>query len=890
MTEIERLRPVCPSCDFLNLPSGLNSDNPVFRWALEGSAEGQQAARILIAATDADVRAKTPSVWDSGQRNTGRTEIIYDGPPMSRDKLYWWTVQLWDEVGNVSELARPASFFTGLRSNGFDADWIARYFVLPAGREVPQTGSYDNRFQARPADYVRKEVAVRERLLRATAYVTALGLYEFHVNGVRVGQDIMAPGWTDYHTRVEYQTHDITDLLKQGQNCIGAILGEGWYSGRVGHNQRRAGNHYGGRPAFLCQLHLEYADGQIDKILSDDSWQTRQGPILYSDFLAGEAYDARREIDGWCDIGHDTTHWQPVEAFIPEHGRPQLDAARVQPVRETVRFPAKYLHDCEAEHIFDLSRNIAGYMEMACDAPAGTVFRLRHAERLDDQGKLYTDNLRYAVSEDIYIAAGQGREVFKPRFTFHGFQYVGLTIEAPDGAAVTLPELTGIAIHSDCPITGQIETGHAALNQLISNIEWSQRDNFLSVPTDCPQRDERYGWSADAQVFWKTAGYMMDVSAFFAKWMQDLADGQTNDGAFPDVAPTKPLNPYRLTPQPGAPGWGDGPIIMAWYHHLRYDDAGLLRTFWPNFVAWMDYIEAANPEGIRCNRVNNNYGDWLHVGPPTDRALVATAYWIHLADLMRSIAGVIGEAVDRWEQLAFELRAAFRREYVSSDGRLKSDTQTAYLLALDFDLLPDQGRLVARQRLEELFADADWHLQTGFLGVRHVCPVIADHVSPERAVDLLLKDSYPSWLFSVRHGATSIWERWDGWTPEQGFQSAAMNSFNHYAYGAVGEWIWSRLAGIDWNTSKAGYRLLSMRPVFDTRIGYVTAKYSSRSGDIVSCWKLEDGKGSWTVELPPNVSANVELQQNIRNIMVDGEKSSNRFQMKAGVHQVIFQL
>nr|WP_272212025.1 alpha-L-rhamnosidase C-terminal domain-containing protein [Marinicella sp. W31]MDC2877920.1 alpha-L-rhamnosidase C-terminal domain-containing protein [Marinicella sp. W31] len=477
--------------------------------------------------------------------------------------------------------------------------------------------------------------------------------------------------------------------------------------------------------------------------------------------------------------------------------------------------------------------------------------------------------------------------MFKPRFTFRGFQYAGLTVE---GEVSDAPQITAIAIQTDTPCRGMIETGSPLVNQLLSNIVWGQRGNFLSVPTDCPQRDERYGWSADAQVFWRTAGYNMDVEAFLTKWMEDLADGQSAEGAFPDVAPTKPLNPYRLTPQPGAPGWGDGPIIMAWHHFMRYGDRALLLRTYDRLVAWMDYIEAANPDGLRVNRNNNNYGDWLNVGPKTDPFLVATAYWVHLADLMDKIAATSGRDSTRWQSLGRKLRKAFVAAYWR-DGKLVSDTQTAYLLALDFAILPEAERKQAAARLEALFDDAGWHLQTGFLGVRHVCPVVADHISPAHAVGLLLKETYPSWGFSIRHGATTIWERWDGWTPDGGFQSPNMNSFNHYAYGAVGEWIWSRLAGIDWNEADPGYRSVLARPIFDRRIGHVAATYEARTGMVESRWRIEGDNGEWQLVLPPSVTADVVLPDGLSDIVVDGAPVvARRSRLQTGSHVFRFRL
>jgi alpha-L-rhamnosidase len=847
------LRPFDLRCEHLATARGLNTPKPRFGWALAGDGNNRwQTAYQLVVR-----RQRGAVLWDSGKVSSNQTQLVpYGGAPLPPDAVLEWTVAVWDETDRVSDPVAQSLIYTGLGSADWQAQWIARYFVLPAGREVPADNPYDNRWQARPADYIRRDFSSDAQVVRGTLYVTALGLYEAYVNGARVGDDVMAPGWTDYHTRVEYQVHDVTALVRPGDNVLGAILGEGWYSGRVGHNKRRAGNHYGGRPALCCQLHLERADGSVQIVASDEHWQTRQGPICYSDFLMGEMYDARLELLDWSTTKGPMAAWQPVEVFVPDPHAPLLDAARAQPAREVAELPAQFSHFARSgAAIYDLGQNIAGYVRLAATVPAGARFTLRHAEVLDSDREMYVANLRHAVATDIFIAAGTGRETFKPRFTFHGFRYVEVALPAgitPDAIA-----LFGIAIQTDTPVTGEITTGHAMVNQLLSNIFWSQRGNFLSVPTDCPQRDERYGWTADAQVFWKTAGYTMDVAAFLTKWMLDIEDGQSPDGAFPDVAPTKPLNPYRLTAQPGAPGWGDAPILMGWQHWLRYGDRDLLARYWPAFERWAEHIARANPDFIRRNAVYNNYGDWLSVGPASDRTLVATVYWYHLTDLMARIAEVLGRPSDAalHRQTAAKVQQAFISEFASDDGRLTGDTQSAYLLALDFGILPDGHRDDAAARLVALIEAADGHLQTGFLGVRHLGPVLTAIGRDDLAVSLLLKDTYPSWGFSIKQGATTIWERWDGWTPERGFQSTNMNSFNHYAYGAIGEWIWSGVAGIEWDLSEPGYRRVQLRPFFDPRIGSCTASYLAHTGAFVSNWAFEaEGTVVWKITIPPNCS------------------------------------
>ncbi|MEQ9638153.1 MAG: family 78 glycoside hydrolase catalytic domain [Devosia marina] len=852
-----KLRPIALRCEHHAAPMGLNRPAPRFDWALDGDGHNRcQSAYRLV------VKAGENVLWDSGKVQSSRTrQIEYAGEVLVSDMHCTWTVMVWDEEDAASDWADAQHFRTGLmHPKDWRAQWIARYFVLPAGREAPADNSYDNRWQARPADHLRRDFATVERPVRATAYVSALGLYELYLNGARVDDAVMAPGWTDYHQRVEYQSYDVTDMVVAGANTIGALVGEGWYSGRVGHNQRRAGNHYGGRPALLCQVHLEYADGRIETIVSDGQWTTSQGPVCYSDFLMGEQYDARLEMPGWTEPGFDASRWQPVEVFAPDPRPPHLEASRAPQVRETVRFEGRYLRQAKTGgHIYDFGQNIAGFVALELSGKAGDRFTLRHGEVLDGEGELYVANLRHAVATDHYIAKGEGREHFKPRFTFHGFRYVELTL--PDGSSPDDVTLTGNAIHNDLPLTASMRTGLDMVNQLLSNIEWSQRDNFISVPTDCPQRDERYGWSADAQVFWKTAGYVMDVSAFLEKWFEDIAEAQLPDGAFTDVAPSKPLNPYRITAQPGAPGWGDAPVILAWQHWLRYGDRALVEKHYDRLVAWLKHIADANPDHLRINAVYNNYGDWLSVGPASDRTMVATAYWVLVADLMAKLSGVAGRAdmVAHYKAQAKAVRAAFIAAFVDDDGRITGDTQTAYLLALDFAILPSDLHRKAAAHLLRKLDEAEGHLQTGFLGVKHLCPVLSDIGSPQRAYDLLLNETYPSWGFSIAQGATTIWERWDGWTRENGFQSVNMNSFNHYAYGAVGEWLYARVAGIDWDEDAPGFSSIRMRPLFDKRLGWIEAHYDAPTGRIESAWRIAGEIVTWDIRIPPNCSARIEL-------------------------------
>ncbi|MDR2673978.1 MAG: family 78 glycoside hydrolase catalytic domain [Opitutaceae bacterium] len=526
--------------------------------------------------------------------------------------------------------------------------------------------------------------------------------------------------------------------------------------------------------------------------------------------------------------------------------------------------------------IYDLGQNIAGRVRLRLDsAPPGARIVLRHGERLNPDGTLYTENLRRAKAADTYIArGGGGAELYEPRFTFHGFQYVELT-----GFPGTprLDTLIGRVIHSATPPAGAFECSHPGVNRLWLNAAWSQRGNFLSVPTDCPQRDERLGWTGDAQVFIRTATCNMNVAAFFTKWMTDIADAQTPDGIFPDTAPRlrEGENFTGLDDLCGGAGWADAGIIVPWTLWRVYGDRRIIEKHWPAMTAWLDYLERTNPGHLRTRDLRNNYGDWLCI--PTDTSfrthspmknLLATAFWAGDAAKMARMARALGRAADaRRFTIMFErVRAAFQREYILPDGRMAVETQTAWLLALAFDLMPPRLRERAAARLVENIRALDWHLSTGFIGVGLLNPVLTLAGRADVACRLLLQETHPSWLYPVLHGATTIWERWNGWTARTGFFEPSMNSFNHYSLGSVGEWLFRHVAGIELDPEIPGFSRFILRPFIAPGLDFARATHQTLHGEIKSHWRLERREGRegregvrlhWEITVPPNTSAQV---------------------------------
>ncbi|HWH71597.1 MAG TPA: family 78 glycoside hydrolase catalytic domain, partial [Candidatus Sulfotelmatobacter sp.] len=598
-----------------------------------------------------------------------------------------------------------------------------------ASREVGEHGTLAIPAEAGDVRYVRKPFEVSRGVRQAVLYAAALGLYAVHLNGEPVGDHVLAPDWTDYRKRVRYQAYDVTRLLHKGSNVIAATLANGWYSGHIGNGGNQF---YGKTPAFLAQLEVTYQDGHVERVGTDDSWTSCGGPILSSDFMLGEDYDARLEAKGWDKAGWSGSSGLPVR--LREAPAIALDAQVMEPVRQIARLKPKTVTEPKLGcFVYDLGQNMVGLVRLKVAAPAGTRVTLRHAEMLNPDGTLYTKNLRGAPSIDHYICKGGGTEVWQPRFTFHGFRYVELTgLPAKPGAGA----VTGIVLASDTPPAGQFACSDPRINQLQSNIQWGQRGNYLSVPTDCPQRDERLGWMGDAQVFVRTATYNADVAAFFTKWLVDVDDGQSQEGAFSNV------NPDTMGGR-GVPAWGDAGVICPWTIYEVYGDKRILERHLPAMTQWVEYVRRHSPGLIREKDRGDDYGDWLSIGADTSKELIGTAYFAYSTHLVARSYQALGdtEKAAKYEQLFADIKQAFNQRYVAADGRIKGNTQCAYAMALKFELLPDALRPKAAQYLEEDIQARGGHLSTGFVGVSYLLPVLTQSGKAATAYQLLLQDS-----------------------------------------------------------------------------------------------------------------------------------------------------
>lgn len=869
---IDRLR-----CEYLVDPLGIDERAPRLSWALASPLRGlrQTAYRIRVASTPEKLAADEADRWDSGRVESARTtHVAYAGAPLQSRDACFWAVEVWwaaDErsdgsVGSVgSETAR---WTMGLLE---PTDWSARWIAADPEilRRDPEAIAPTLTEPGTPAVFT-KDFDLPAAVRRATVYATARGIFELWLGGRRVGEDLFAPEWTDYDTRLHYRTYDVTALLAAGGNRLSAWLGDGWWSGYVGWQEQRG--RYGSlENSLLVQLEVDLVDGRRLVVGTDGSWRASTGPILASDFMMGETFDARRPVGEVL----------PAREVAPPPAA--LVAQRNEPVRiiETLT-PRSANEISPGVFIYDLGQNVSGWVRLKVQAPAGTRVQLRHGERLNPDGTLYTENLRRAKATDVYVCSGEGVETWEPRFTFHGFQYVELTglPGAPLPDAVTV-----CVIHSATPLTGAFACSHDGVNRLWLNGVWSQRDNFLTVPTDCPQRDERLGWMGDAQVFMRTATCNADVAAFFTKWMTDVIDAQTPEGLFPDVAPRlrEDRNYVGLDDLCGGAGWADAGVIVPWTLWRVYGDTRVVERSWAAMTAWMNYLERTNPDHLRTRDLRNNYGDWLCI--PTDTSfrtqspmknLLATAYWASDAARMAEMARTIGRhaEVARYRATFVAVRDAFQREFCLAGGRLTVETQTAYLLALAFELLPEVDRPAAANRLVELIRDNDGHLSTGFIGISFLNPVLTLTGHADVAYRLLLQETYPSWLYPVKHGATTIWERWNGWTHESGFFNPSMNSFNHYSLGSVGEWLYRHVAGIELDPAFPGYERFVLKPYLGAGLDWAWASYGTMHGEIRSAWRREGGAFRWEIVVPPNTTASVNLPAaSAAEVSLDGLRS-----------------
>lgn len=831
---------------------------PVIGWEIE--SDNRNVKQVSYWLQIAQNEYFNALIFDSGKVNSEISNNVDIGEiALLPSMRYFVRVQVQDNHGETSEWSQAATFITGLLNAGWQAEFISA--ETPADKNSSATTSLRKSFVIDNAG----------NIAFAVLHVSALGLYEFYLNGEKVGNDELTPGWTSYHHHLLYQTYDLTGLLQSGENVMGAILGAGWFKGDMGFTRHR--NYYGDQTALICQLEILYNDGTKKSIHSDQDWKGESSPIIFSEIYDGEIYDASKEMSGWNNKNYPSTSWRPVN--IVDYDKKTLTAQGSCKVRQRELLAAKeIIMTPQGERVIDFGQNLSGWVEFRVSGRAGDKVILRHFEVFDAAGNVYLDNLRSAKQRVEYTLKGDSEEIYHPHFTWQGFRYV--KIEEYPGE-VALDNFTAIVLHSAMEQTGHFSCSNQDLNQLHHNILWGLKGNFVDVPTDCPQRDERLGWTGDAQIFCRTASYLMQTRNFFAKWLTDLRCDQTPEGGVPHVIPDI-LDGHcendRLLSGGGthsASAWADAAVINPWTMYLMYGDTRVLENQYDSMKGWIDFMQAHAENNLWRYRLQ--FGDWVALDAKegsyfgaTPDDLTCTAYYAWSTLLFAKAAKVLNRRADHERYLALHhaIVRRFQDEFFTPTGRLAARTQTAHILALYFNLVPDAFRQRTTDTLVELLEEQGGHLVTGFVGTPYFCHALSQNGRAKEAWELLLKDDFPSWLYQVKAGATTIWEHWDGIKPDGSMWSADMNSFNHYAYGAVGEWLYRVVAGIETDEDRPGFKHAIIQPLIGGGVSRVKAGYHSVYGEICVQWRVvaenvQQKTVRLDVTIPPNATATISL-------------------------------
>ena len=827
-------------------PLGIATDDISFAWAATADERGftQSGYQIRIG-----TKADSADVWDSGKvKSPQQIDVVLPAQvrasPATR---YFWQVKIWNGGGEASKWSAPAWFETGLLTPD---DWSgAKWIASPAATNAPQS-----------LPLLRGVVTLKRKVKTARLYASAHGLYQLSINGQRVGDQYLAPGWTDFPKRIQHQTYDVTELVKKGTNAIGAALGDGWHRGKVGLNWR---NVYGDTLALVAKLQVTYSDGSTESFVTDGSWRAAGGPFVQADLQDGESYDARREQPGWDRADFDASSWSPVVVASADLAKliPQPD----EPVRVTELLTARTrTESAPGAFVYDLGQNMVGVARFKFTGKKDQTVRIRYAEELnrlgERKGQLYTENFRTAKVTDTYTFARKETVTYQPTFTQHGFRYIEITgLDTPPETN----DVQGVVLGSDLPNIGNLQLSHPMLDQLVCNIRWGQRGNFVSIPTDTPARDERLGWTGDINVFAPTACRYQDTRAFLSKWMDDMRDAQRANGNIPAIVP----QPRREFDETGV-GWSDAFITVPYAVWHATGDTRIVRRNWDAIQRFYRFVHAsATKDGNLLEEGRNSWfsGDWLSLESGSYRLeehkVIATTYFAENTRMMAEMAAALGETnqAAEWSTLVPQIRAAFVAKYRQADGSIYTGSQTAYALTLGMDMIADpiQREQTAAKFIAKLAAD-NYHLRTGFLGTPWLLPALSKIGRDDLAMRLLLNEDYPSWGFEISMGATTVWERWNSIRANGEFGPVDMNSFNHYAYGAVGDWLFQHLGGLQ--ILEPGYKKSRIAPLIGGG-GLKQAQCSIRTpyGPLASQWNVKDNTFTLAVTIPANTSAEVVL-------------------------------
>ncbi|MDP2527065.1 alpha-L-rhamnosidase [Maribacter dokdonensis] len=840
-------------------PLGFYDNEPTFSWKLpvDEAITAQSAYRIVVASRP-DLLPDQADLWDSKKQLTDQSNWVkYQGAPLNSRQKAYWQIKYWNQADQDSDWSEIQNFELGLLEN---SDWQAKWIGLNTAKDSIR--GRDNVLIHKP-QYLRKQFKLTNTISSARLYITAMGVFDVSVNGKNVSTDVMSPGFTTYDKRIETLTYDVTNLIKTDQNTIGVELASGWYSGRLLWGKTPWDNSIS--PKILCQLEINMKDGSKEIIISDDSWKgTTNGPIQFSEIYDGEIYNANLEMPNWTTNEFADDKWHSVETMnLDVHIA--LEPKRHTTVKAKIALNPKEITKKDDTVIFDLKQNMVGVPHVNVPMKKGDTLKIRFAEMLSPEGNFYTKNYRSAKSTDYYIAAKDGEIEYMPKFTFHGFRYIELsgfdTSKQPNKDWVK-----GIVQYSDFDDNGTFTSSSDKLNQLQNNIVWGLRGNFFDIPTDCPQRDERLGWTGDAQVFGPTSMFNADVYKFWASWLQSVQEAQFENGGIPWTVPDARGNKI------GSSGWGDVCTIIPWKIYMRTGDKSILEDNFEMMEEWLKYHKLKSKDNI-SNMMS--FSDWLQPYPEngdnrgdTSLNLIGTAFYAHSAKLASKSAAVLGriEEQKKYEEIYKTVAKSFENTFFDESGKVKgvSSTQTSYLLALAFDLLSEDKIVNAKKYLMEEISKADDHLRTGFLGTPLLSKVLDETGEIDMMYKLLFNETYPSWFYSINQGATTIWERWNSYNKEEGFNPQNMNSLNHYAYGAIGEWMYERIAGI--SPLKAGYKVIKIAPLPNS--DYLTnasATLQTPFGTVSNSWEISNNQLKMETQIPPNTTANITVPKSGNN-------------------------
>ncbi len=824
-------------CEYVSNPLGVDVIRPRFSWELEHSERGQlqSAYQVLVASSQKNLDAENGDKWDSGKVASEESiNVIYAGSALKSEKTYYWKIRIWEKDEKMSPWSKVATFEMGLLNPD---DWRGRWIEGKSHGESTSSDPVHGTTKMPYGYLLRKEFSIEKDIAQARVYVSGLGYYEMRINGNKIGDFVLDPGWTDYKKRVLYSTYDVSKYVKKGKNVVGIILGNGRHIEAYGY----------GPPKTILQLNIEFTDGVSKNIVTDESWKSASGPILSNDIYNGETYDARLERPGWDTPLYDDSDWDGAK-IADEPGGKLVSQASFPPIKVTkIIQPIEITSPNPDVYIYDFGQNFTGWVRLCLSGPRDTTVKLRYAELLHEDGMINVVPNRGAKATDTYILKGEEEEVYEPRFTYHGFRYVEVT---GFPGTPTLENIEGRVVHSAVEPTGGFICSNSLINSIHKNVLWGQLSNLMSVPTDCPQRNERMGWMGDAQLVTEEAIYNFQMAGFYTKWLEDIGDSQAEDGSVPDVVP-----PY-WSHYPADPAWGTACVVIPWYLYQYYGDKRVLEKCYSGIKRWVEFLAGKATDYILSY---SKYGDWCppaHIKPvDTPGELTSAWYYYHDALILSKIAHILGKSAEakRYSQLSSKIKEAFNKKFLKDD-HYATGSQTSNVLPLFLDMVPeDKKEAVLKNLMDDIVVTHGAHLNTGIVGTRYILDVLTKYGQADLAYKLATQTTYPGWGYMLREGATTLWERWEY------LADGGMNSHNHIMFGSIDAWFYKVLAGINIDPAGPGFRKVIIRPHIVGDLNYVSASIKTTRGILSSSWKKSDHSLALNISLPVNTQAKVSV-------------------------------